>query len=67
MGLVLTCGCQFLNSWKKILGLPFFGAIKPAWTTLFYAALLLLFILFAGQCVVLKCAAKYILHVHIVV
>ena len=35
--------------WKKILNLPFFGAIKPAWTTIFYATLLILIVLFAGQ------------------
>ncbi|CAI8010905.1 B-cell receptor-associated protein 29 [Geodia barretti] len=36
-------------TWKKILNLPFFGAIKPAWTTIFYATLLILIVLFADS------------------
>ena len=39
----------YFNRWKRIFNLPFFGAIKPAWTTLFYATLLILIILFVGQ------------------
>lgn len=39
---------HFYHRWKRILNLPLFGAIQTAWTTLFYAALLILIVLFAG-------------------
>lgn len=36
-------------TWKRILNLPLFGTIQTAWTTLFYAALLILIVLFADS------------------
>lgn len=38
-----------VSRWKRILNWPFFGSIQPAWTTLFYATLLILIVLFAGE------------------